>query len=96
MYIVTLQIAIFMYKFNNNLLPSVFYSFFRSVNKIHNYNTRLAARQTYYLPRSRTNYAIFNIRFQGPTVWNTVDENIKSCSISLFKKKIKQNFIDNY
>ena len=29
-------------------------------------NTRSAAKQSYYLPKSRTNYGIFNICFQGP------------------------------
>ena len=26
----------------------------------HNYNTRLAAKQSYYLPKARKNYGIFN------------------------------------
>jgi hypothetical protein len=85
-----------MYKFHNNRLPSVFCDFFISVNKIHKYNTRLASKQSYYLPKARTNYGIFNIRFQGPTVWNSVDENLKSCSIALFKSKMKQSFLEHY
>ena len=60
------------------------------------YNTRLAAKQSYYLPKARTNYGIFNIRFQGPSVWNSTDENIKSSPLSLFKKKMKQHFVKVY
>ena len=48
---------------------------------------------SYYLPKARTNYGIFIIRFQGPSVWNSIDEDIKSSSLSLFKKKMKQQFI---
>ena len=83
-----------MYKFHNDRLPSVFRDLFISVNKIHKYNyyTRLASKLSYYLPKGRTNYGIFNIRFQGPTVCNSIDEN----SIALFKSKMKQSFLEHY
>ena len=71
------QIAIFMYKFHNNVLPAAFHSFFTKVTSVHNYNTRFAAKNSYYLPYARTNYGKFNIRFQGPSVWNTIDDNVK-------------------
>ena len=35
-------------------------------------------------------------RFQGPSVWNSIDEDIKLSSLSLFKKKMKQLFIKDY
>ena len=94
--LVKFHILIFMYKFHNDLLPSVFRDFFISVNTIHNYNTRLASRETYYFPKVRTNYGIFNIGFQGPIEWNSINENLKSCSFALFKFKIKQSFLNHY
>ena len=69
--LVTLYISVFMFKFHNRLLPSYFDFFFTQVKEIHKYNTRSAANQSYYLPRARTNYGLFNIRFQGPKVWNS-------------------------
>ena len=57
------------YKFHNQLLPSVFQSFTK-LNTVHSYNTRHSAKQSYYLPKARTNYGKFNIRFQGPKIWN--------------------------
>ena len=48
--LVTFHIATFMYKFHNQLLPTAFHSFFTKVTNIHKYNTRLAAKQSYYLP----------------------------------------------
>ena len=39
---VTFHIAVFMYKFRNQLLPSNFDVFFTSVKETHNYNTRLS------------------------------------------------------
>ena len=83
----TFYLAIFMYKYHNQLLPPVFISFFTKITQIHSYNTRLAVKQSFYLSKARTDYGIFNIRFQGPSVWNSIDEDIKSSSLSLFKKK---------
>ena len=70
--LVTFHIATFMYKFHNQLLPTAFHSFFTKVTNIHKYNTRLAAKQSYYLPFVRTNYGKFNIRFQGPSIWKFI------------------------
>ena len=53
--LVTFHLAIFMYKYHNQLLPSVFSSFFSKISQIHTYNTRLGAKQSYYLPKARTN-----------------------------------------
>ena len=91
------QIAFFMYRFHNNVLPAAFHSFFTKVTSVHNYNTRFAAKHSYYLPYARTNYGKFNIRFQGPSVWNAIDDNIKvSSSISIFKKRLKEQYLKRY
>ncbi|PFX33051.1 hypothetical protein AWC38_SpisGene2053 [Stylophora pistillata] len=66
------------------------------ISQIHTYNTRLGAKQSYYLPKGRTDYGIFSIRFPGPSIWNSIDEDIKLSSSSLFKKKVKQQFIKDY
>ena len=91
-----LHIAIFIYKFHNRLLPSVFDEFFTPVNKIRKYNTRHASKMTFSLPNLRTNYSIFNIRFQGTKIWNCLDESTKHLSLSQFKKKIMSDFIVDY
>jgi len=83
------KIAVFMYKFQNQLLPSNFDVFFTLVKETHNYNTRLSSRMTYALPITRTNYGIFNIRYQGTKIWNAISENIKLLSLKQFKKKFK-------
>ena len=63
--------AVFMFKFHNNFLPSYFGTFFTSIADIHTFKTRSAANQLHYLPRARTNYGIFDIRFQGPKMCNS-------------------------
>ena len=88
--------AVFMFKFHNSLLPSTFNSFFVPVNEIHNYNTRLSSSQSYALSKSRTNYGIYNIRFQGPKIWNSIDIKIKTSSLAVLKKNLKSSYIDSY
>ena len=55
-----------------------------------------AANQSYYLPRARTNYGIFNIRFQGPKVWNSLGKDIKSTPFGDFKKQFKNGLLCQY
>ena len=94
--IITLQLAVFMYKFHYQVLPSVFDTFFNPVRNIHRYNTRLSSRTTYAIPKARTNYRIFNIRFQHANVWNDISDDIKLLSLKRFKKKLKSIVIDKY
>ena len=84
-----------MYKFHNNLLPIVFNTFFTHVSETHNYNTRLSSKISNSLPKVRTNYGIFNIRFQGPKLWNPIREDTKRLPIWKFKAEIKCNCIKN-
>ena len=51
------QIAIFMYKFHNNVQSAAIHSFFfTKVTSVHNnYNTRFAAKHSYHVPYSRNN-----------------------------------------
>jgi hypothetical protein len=94
--LVNLHITIFMHKFHNNNLPTVFNNLFTPVNQTHNYNTRLASKSSYSIPKTRTNYGIFNLRYQGAKVWNSLDETKKALSLSSLKKNLKANFINDY
>ena len=91
--LISYHIAVFMYRFNNSLLPSASDAFFSKVSEIHHYNTRSAVKQSYYLPKARANYGKFNIRFQGLKIWNSIDDkikDIKAVSLSQFREiKIK-------
>ena len=39
---------------------------------------------------------IFNIRFQGPKVWNSLDKNVKSTSKRKFKENLKRELLSKY
>ena len=63
MLVLYLYCALFMYDHYFNRLLLIFNDFFKSINKVHQYKTRLASKISYYLPKARTNYGKFNIRF---------------------------------
>ena len=94
--IIKLYTASFMHQYNKGTLPENFNNFFTSVRSKHQYSTRLASKSTFSLPSARTNYGIFSIRFQGPKVWNNIDESLKSLSYSNFKLKVKEQTIALY
>ena len=94
--LVKISTAIFMFKFHNHILPTNFNSFFTPVNQVHYYNTRLSSNYSYSLSKPRTNYGLFNIRYQGPVIWNSLDISLKSSSLSTFKSKIKELYVDQY
>ena len=71
--LIYLYTALFMYDYYSNRLPLIFDNFFTSINKVHQYQTRLASKISYYLPKARTNYGKFIIRIFGAKVWNSID-----------------------
>ena len=86
-----------MYDDHSGNLPSIFDPFFFiKVNQKHNYNTRLASKSSFYLPKIRTNYGKFNIRFTGAKVWNSIGKETKKLSKSMFKKKLKNYLLESY
>ena len=70
--------------------------FFTTPENVHNYNTRAAANQTYYLPRPRTNYGLFNICFHGLKMWNSLAKYVKSPSLKGFKDNLKKELLGKY
>ena len=94
--LVYLYCALFMYDYYSNRLPLIFNDFFKSINKVHQYQTRLANKISYYLPKARTNYGKFNIRFFGAKVWNSIEDSLKSESRTCFKNLLKGLVISNY
>lgn len=94
--LVIYQHSIFLYKYHTNQLPLVFDNFFQPITSRHSYNTRLASRSSYYIPIVRTNFGKFNIRYQGSTIWNNINESTKQLTFPRFKKSIQTQLISKY
>ena len=86
--LVSFHVAVFVKKFHDQLLPPV--------SCVHEYSTRFSVNQTFFTPKVRTNYGIFNIRFQGTKIWNSIAGSTKSLLLSKFKKKNKEKMIEKY
>ena len=72
-----------MYSYKIGLLPNVFKEMFLMTNQVHSYNTR--SSNIFYLFPARTNIRLFGIRFQGPKVFNSLNNNTqRAATISLF------------
>ena len=52
----------------------------------HNYDTRSSYNKNCYIPSIRTNIGKTSIKYQGPIVWNSIPNDLKSLSPLLFKK----------
>jgi len=94
--LIFIQNALLMHDFYNNKLPDAFSDLFMSISSVHQYNTRLASKKTYYLPRIRTNYGKFNIRFNGVKVWNSLSEDLKTKARTVFKRQLSDSLINDY
>ena len=93
--LVTTHTALFMFQYHHHLLPKAFDNFFSPISSKHN-NTRLASKSTYYVDHVRTNYSKFNLHFSGPSVWNNLDEDLKSSSLHLFRQVMMEKFLSTY
>jgi len=94
--LIFLNTALFMHDYHSNALPSAFINFFTCIKEVHQYNTRLASKHSYYIPKVRTNYGIFNIRYAGSKIWNSVQNDFKSKNRTSFKHYLKSFLLSKY
>ena len=48
------------------------------------------------IPKTRTSYGKFSLKFQGTVIRNKIPDNIKGLNRNSFKKKVKINYTVNY
>ena len=90
-----LQLAEFMYKYSNKLLPKTFQHLFTTNANIHSYGTRQACH--YHLSSITTSLRKYSISTTGPKIWNALSKEIKSAaSLHKFKNQLKSTYLGNY
>ena len=99
------MVCIFIYKCLNTSLLSLFEGWFKFSSSIHEYKTRLnynikseLSTNNLFIPIARTsNYGLELIKVNGPKIWNTIPNDIRSSlSFTRFKKLIKNHLTYNY
>ena len=89
-----LQIACFIYKSINSLLPHCFLNFFESNDTDHDYNLR--KDHNIKLHESTTNVRFLSIK-NGPTIWNDINTSIRDArNVDIFNAKLKQHYLESY
>ena len=83
----------FMHQLFTGKLLKIFDSFFIKTSDKHNVNTRFATRLTFYVPKIRINYGRFNIRYNGPILWNETDEKFNILTPYSFKIELSLDFV---
>ena len=93
--IYTLNAGIFMYKYNNSMLPPVFDNLFVRNNTIHRYPTRNAAQLR--APRTKSRLASSFITTTGVNVWNQIGKKLNTdTKLGTFKRSLKKSLISQY
>ena len=89
------QIGLFVYRYHNKLLPSLFDDYFIQGLNVHKHYTRTSCN--YRAERARTNVKQFSIKCSGPQFWNSLPSTITnklSVKINRFKIVLK-NYLLN-
>ena len=83
-----LQQATFVYKSLNKMLPIPYHSFFKTINDVHEHDTR--SKLNIHSISVRTNVRKFSIKIRGQKIWNSIPNNIR-CASSEYTLKKSQN-----
>ena len=87
--------ALFMYSYFNENLPSYFNNYFKLNEMIHSHNTRTASN--IFIDYKRTNYGKFSLKVRGAQICNKLQKDIKILkSYRQFKQSAKvyeQNYM---
>ena len=92
-----MELAKFMFKLKNQLLPENFNSFFVSVSAIHKYNIRINQSDSKFLPRERTLFGQQKLEYKGVKIWNNLPNCIKYIpTLSKFSHSLKETILESY
>ena len=84
-----LQVACFMYRCANGMLPRSFCSMYQMNATYHSYHTR--TQSAYHYSYCRLNLRKNTVRIYGVRLWNSLDSNLRcTVSLSVFKNNYKE------
>ena len=72
-----MELAKFLFRLKNQLLPENFNSFFVSVSAIYKHNTRINQSDNNFLLRERTIFGQKKFEYKGVKIWNNLPNCIK-------------------
>ena len=91
-----MEIAKFMFKFNNQMLPSFFNSYFIKLDKVHNYNTRQNSRNEFYQSFTDSEIGKKSLHHVCLNSWKSIPLEKCHCSFYGFKKYFKTCILNQF
>lgn len=89
------QLGIFLYRHNNDQLPSDLVSFFQFNSCHHNYPTR--GKDNLLQPLTNTVFAHSHVRSNGVSFWNSLNVNVRNApNINIFTKYLKKLLLSSH
>ena len=80
--------SMLMFDVYNNIAPQNISHLFTLTQQIHSYSTRSSSSGHYYISHSRLNRKTDSFSIRGAKIWNSIPENLRNSSKSLFKEKV--------
>ena len=80
--------SMLMFDVYNNIAPQNISHLFTPTHKIHSYSTHSSSSGNYYISHSRLNQKNDSFSIRGAKIWNSIPENLRNSSKSLFKEKV--------
>ena len=77
-----------MHKFHDGLLPSIYNGLFQRSSDLHNYNTRYASNQNYFIRSVHSNIGKKLISYKGALMWREINAEYKNLPFHHLKKII--------
>ena len=92
-----LKLLCFVYESVHEISPICFHNFFKSLESVHQYDTRQAGKDNIFQTQKNTSqYGLRSVSYYGAKCWNDIPVNIKrSPSVSVFRSKLKTYFFEN-
>ena len=86
--------AIFMYPFFNDRVPSYFRNYFILNEKFYSHNTRSASH--IFIDLKRRNYGKFSLKFGGAQTWNELPKDLKDSKSYTQFKRLMEIYVQNH
>ena len=90
------EMAKFMYKASNYVLPPSLLSHFTLTSSVHNYATRSHTNQEYRLPSYKLVQSQRWVSYSGIKLWQSVNPEIKCMPFAAFKRLYKTHLLENH
>ena len=93
---INMEIAKFMFKFYNKMLPKSFDSYFTKLDSIHSYNTRQKSTNEFCHYRAKTEMGKKKLHHICLKVWKNIPKKDRDVSFYRIKKLFKINCLSKY